>query len=494
MQSGNLSEYPLPELVREVVTRKLSGALRLERERAKVVAYFENGEPVFAAANVRELRLGEYLVKTGHLTATQLSDFPKNISDAALAATLTSTGTVKVEAVKETLTKVVTDTLRVALLWPDGIWEFDGRARLADSVRVKITAQNLLVESARKMALKLVAARFTDMAEVISPHADVSTAVGLTPSEAFVLSRLDQPMSLNDVVALSGLPESDALRVIYCLALAGHINRGAWAEVLKLTKATEPPASKSSVERQKPTTGPLPSDEEDLKGFLARIDNAADHYGVLAVTSTASIDDIKRAYYSLARRYHPDRFHLDATVHSRIESAFARITQAYEVLTDTAQRPNYDAKLAAQDRARHFADAAPKADEQQRTAEESVTKEPGFAERSFRDGYAALQMGQLNVALTHLAAAAHEAPRESRYRAYYGQALATDGRSQRMAESELQAAVRLEPNNPSYHVMLAQLYYDLTFSHRAQAEAERALQLDPDNASAMALLRKLEKK
>jgi hypothetical protein len=41
--------------------------------------------------------------------------------------------------------------------------------------------------------------------------------------------------------------------------------------------------------------------------------------------------------------------------------------------------------------------------------------------------------------------------------------------------------------------MLAELYYDLKFQRRAQTELDRALAIDPNNPSALALLRKLEK-
>ncbi|HLA12610.1 MAG TPA: DnaJ domain-containing protein [Pyrinomonadaceae bacterium] len=490
MQTGNISEYPGVELLREISARKLSGALRFERERAKIVTYFEQGSPIFAAANVRELRLGEYLVKSGHMTTGQLSELPKSISDTALVTTLTSTNAVPAKVLKDVLTKVVADTLRVALLWPDGTWQFDSRTRLAESVRVNFNVRNLLVECARKIAPKLVTARFTDTEEMISPETEVSEDVGLIPSEAFVLSRLDQPMSLSDLMAISGLAEPDVLRAIYCLALAGHVKRDAWSQVLKQTTATVPRPTKAPVS---PQADVGPSDEEDLTAFLARIEVASDHYGVLDVSASTPLDEIKRAYYGLARRYHPDRFHRESAVHARIESAFARITQAYEVLTDSAQRANYDAKLVAQEKARHLADSAPKSHDPQRAAEEDAG-EPALAERSFREGFAALQMGQIGAAITQLAVAAQAAPNESRYRAYYGQALAANARTQRTAESELQAAIRLEPRNASYHVMLAQLYYDLTFSRRAQAEVERALQLDPNNANATALLRKLEKK
>ena len=41
--------------------------------------------------------------------------------------------------------------------------------------------------------------------------------------------------------------------------------------------------------------------------------------------------------------------------------------------------------------------------------------------------------------------------------------------------------------------MLAELYFDLKFHRRAQTEVDRALALDPNNATAHALLRKIEK-
>jgi len=61
----------------------------------------------------------------------------------------------------------------------------------------------------------------------------------------------------------------------------------------------------------------------------------------------ATADEIKEAYHSLARQYHPDRFSSKrADLRSRIESAFARIAQAYEVLGDPLRRSDYDQSAA----------------------------------------------------------------------------------------------------------------------------------------------------
>ena len=57
--AGQLQRHPLTELVREISTESLSGALRLARERAKAVVYFDAGEIIYAASNLRAYRLAE---------------------------------------------------------------------------------------------------------------------------------------------------------------------------------------------------------------------------------------------------------------------------------------------------------------------------------------------------------------------------------------------------------------------------------------------------
>ena len=115
------------------------------------------------------------------------------------------------------------------------------------------------------------------------------------------------------------------------------------------------------------------------------------------------------------------------------------------------------------------------------------------AGQCFREGLSALEAGKLQVAVTKLAAAAHLSPRDARYRAHYGRALAAGAQTRRLAESELQAAVKLEPSNAMYRTMLASLYFDLNFHLRAQTELKRALAIDPNNGKARELLRKIEK-
>src|SRR5207253_2575107 len=110
------------------------------------------------------------------------------------------------------------------------------------------------------------------------------------------------------------------------------------------------------------------------------------------------------------------------------------------------------------------------------------------AESSFKQGLAALEGNQRDQAIRLLAEAAMLAPREARYRANYGHALIGMPNTSRVAESELQAAIALEPNSASHRVMLAELYKRLGLQRRARGELERALASDPKSDAARKLL------
>ncbi|MGH9968689.1 MAG: DUF4388 domain-containing protein [Pyrinomonadaceae bacterium] len=506
--NGQLSDLPLAELVREISSKGLSGTVRLQHESVKAAVYLDAGQIIYAASNARELRLAEYLKKQGLVSETQLSAVGRHGSDASLISALCDKGIIDPKAVESLIARQVSDLLRVMLLWTKGTWEFDDRSHLGDSVRVKIDMPGLLLQTARKIKPEFAAKRFLAADELISPVADLPICNELLPAEGFVLSRVDRPISLSELIALSGLPEPEATRTIYGLVMGGFVEREKRSNALAKTQSK---ASRRVVSAPKPEEAPPPEPPssqseqteeerlEDLNRFLARLDNATNHYEVLDVSTTAPSEKIKSSYYALARSYHPDRFHLQSAelLHGHIESAFARITQAYETLTDARRRAGYDAKLAAEEKARHFAQSAPKASQDSRRAKDagftaSASDELERAEKAFKEGFAALQQGQAKIAITNLAAAARAAPKDARYRAYYGRALAADESKRRLAESELQAAVKLDPGNASYHVMLAELYCDLGLFRRAEGELERAVSTDPNNADAQKLIRRLE--
>jgi len=62
-----------------------------------------------------------------------------------------------------------------------------------------------------------------------------------------------------------------------------------------------------------------------------------DYYKIMGLKRDATLDDIKRAYRKLARKYHPD-----VSKEANAEERFKEVGEAYEVLKDPKKRAAYD--------------------------------------------------------------------------------------------------------------------------------------------------------
>ena len=62
-----------------------------------------------------------------------------------------------------------------------------------------------------------------------------------------------------------------------------------------------------------------------------------DYYATLGVNKDASADEIKKAYRTLAKKYHPD-----LNKEPGAEQKFKEIQEAYDVLSDDQKRKTYD--------------------------------------------------------------------------------------------------------------------------------------------------------
>ena len=67
------------------------------------------------------------------------------------------------------------------------------------------------------------------------------------------------------------------------------------------------------------------------------MDYDKDYYEILGLESTASTDDVKKAYRNLAKKYHPD-----VNKSASSEEIFKLISEAYEILSDQGKRTRYD--------------------------------------------------------------------------------------------------------------------------------------------------------
>jgi curved DNA-binding protein CbpA len=542
---GQLRDHPLVELIHEISGARLSGALRLAFERVKAVVYFESGQVVAAVSNLRALRLTQILLLVGALDAARLFAIAgEGASDDEAASALLGAGLLEESALRRVRERQTAEVLRDIMRRPEGEWNFDPRVRLAGERHTSTNLAQHLVEGARELAPEIVSRRMGNDGETLAPAPDASerlesAGVLLSPAEGFVMSRVYEPTNLRYVIAVSGIPEDETRRAVYALALGGLITRERWPRALPAyvphqtaarpvanVPAAESPqadaAAASEPEAQEASAqAGAEADPRELMKELLALALGETHYALLGVTRSSTTADVKRAYYSLARRLHPDRLRraADADEQQRIDAAFAKIAQAYDVLKDSKLRASYDLKIEKMRSSSKSGDAdahqdsthtdtlprteAPRANADASAGREDASATAGDAqseqsrneeaEQKFRQGLDAYAKKEFAAARLLFGEAARLAPRRARYRAHFGRALARDKATRRQAETELLAAVSLNALDASFRVMLAELYRDVGLRRKAEAQLERAITLEPTNAEARALLEELRR-
>ena len=250
-----------------------------------------------------------------------------------------------------------------------------------------------------------------------------------------------------------------SLYLLYCLDLVDF----------KAGRKKETPAPGKKEEPK-----PKLTEEERLAEVFEFHNNikAFNYYQILDIGENASLEDIKKSYFQLARKFHPDLFSRELpseTIH-KIDAVFDSITKAYNTLSDEKRKGEYDKSLSA-----------PPEDDKKNQAKE--------AEKRFRQGKTLFDQGRYEEALVFL----EQAVRLSQDKARYFMLLAmTQGKLpiyRKEAEKNFIRATKLEPWNAEAFVGLGVLYKREGLHVKSKKQFERALQIDPDHRIALRELR-----
>jgi hypothetical protein len=504
--SGDLSAHYAAEIFAEIAQERLDGSLRLTSGDVKAIVYFRSGKLAFAVSNQRSSRLFDLLLRKGILTKDELAKIPDFANDHALAAHLRSTRTLTIDSANQYFAEQVYGIIVEVFKWETGTWTFSPLARARDGLDLKVDIQELMLNFARYTPKERVLERFSSFDETVRVDPERTAVMQMTPEEAFLLSRLGiEPTSLSDLVDVSMLSEVDLFCKLYELWLGGMIIRSGRRSAfpvefinslrrLKFDLKREAEIHSSTVpEVVDPKTEPAPvkpaMSAENVIGdkpptldeFLARVERSTTYYDVLGVDAKADTADIRRAYFSLAKVFHPDHYHnAEPALAKRVQNAFTEIAKAHETLRHESNREVYDFKV------RKEIELQEKSKASGQTASVSLQLEQ--AEQSFDRGFNLLMDGEFEDALPLLARAVHYSPKNARYHAYYGKALASDDKQRHKAEAEMQAALKLDPHNANFRLMLAEFFINVGLVKRADGELTRLLAIFPSNREAQAML------
>lgn len=511
---GILLDHPFAELLVEISEVQLSGSLRISHETQKIIVYLRKGEVVFAVSNSRRHRLFEKLRQTGLITKERLAEFSNFTNDLEFSQSLIEKEILPQEMIDKTFSQIIEEILKTAFQLEDGEWLFSPLARIRESIEFQVDLSKLLLEYARNRSVPQIAKRFKSLAEIFQLN-PVSPQSDLLPHEGFIFSRFeDKPLTVHEVQVLSGLPESEVLKSLYILWAGGFIKRENWQAAFTESKIAAINSAKltlkkdeSALPEKQPDNSRLdpsapkesarmtevsniaenieaPLSEEE---YLDRVETAENYYEMFDLEFESSASEIKTAYFALAKNFHPDKYHQesDSALQQRIQHAFTEIAKAYETLKSPETRQIYDFRLRKNI---EMGISPKKSSPSQNLNDEDKAKE------EFEQGFNLLMNEDYESALPYLTRAIQLAPNIARYHAYFGKALSTNEKQRFKADAEFQTAIRLEPNNPTFRLLLAEFYIQYNLLKRAEGELNRLLAMVPNNREAQNLLDTLANK
>ena len=508
---GNFLAHPFAELLAELAQAQVSGSLSVSDKERKCVVYFKDGRAVFAVSNARSSRLFDIMLRRGRLTKTELTQIPNFSNDFEFAAFLED---------KQLLTKDDRNLLFIeqiegiivdVLTWNQGDWSFSSLKRIRDSLTFDVDVQRRLLDYGRCLLTDMVLKRFRSMDERFHRSTGPDSELSLNLDEAFVLSRIgEDPHTIANLTSVAGMTEATALHSIYTLWLGGLIIRDGWQsafseytvtamrgaklELKQEAKSHEQPAPEIKPDELEEIILEVPKEGDvvlTLDEYLKQIENAKTFYGILGVDPKTESPDIKKAYFALARIFHPDRYHSEGGENlRRIQDAFTELAQAHETLKNPEKREIYDYKMRKELAEIETIAASGGAESSEITGDADLQTDQ--ASQNFERGFGHLMENEPKEALQFLARAVHYDPKIARYHAYYGKALSIDEKQRHKAEAELQTAIKLDPNSPTFRILLAEFFIQFNLLKRAEGELNRLLTLFPGNHEAEDLLANLK--
>ena len=439
-------------------------------------------------------------------------------NDVEIAKNLMEKDILSKSEIDAAFSRQITEILKTALSWQEGEWVFSPLARAKENMRCKMDVYSLLMEYGRSLPEESIIRHFRSFTETFGLRPELPAHINLLPKESFVLSRFENSfIKVEEIKALSGLTAGETLQVLYTLWLGGFLYRQNWSAAFsdrkisdilsanltlkkqddlppKVTQpekaAVAPPVIKEAVPVQPKPGTPKPSEPKiTLEKYLDQAEGATNHYETLGVQPDAAAADVKRAYFAFARQFHPDLYYKNVAseVHQRIQNAFTKVAHAYDTLRDEESRKVYDFKLQKE---LEYQRQVKKDDLP--AGEADLQKQATMAAESFEIGFKLLAEEYYEESLPHLGRAVHLASKNPRYHAFYGKALSFDESQRYKAEAEMQLAIKLEPNNAIFRIILAEVFIHYGLLKRAEGELRRLLAIHPNNREAMALLDSLQ--
>ena len=513
---GSLADRGLADVLGDIHQRRRTGILHVESGSSSKRVYFHEGAIVFANSDVESDRLGRFLIRGGIIDESTYESASSAMerSGQRLGRALVDAGQLSEDRVESLVAEQVQEIIFSMFRWTAGHYGFEAlEPAVEKDLHLDLSTEEIILDGVRKMVsdetIRGAIGSLDRVPSLATSDALVGGDVTLSPSEGYVLSRIDGQTSVAELMAICSMGEEETLRCVCALASMGAIR---WESSGGAEPEPEPrPVSSFGTAAEELGTDRVrrssaPSDDvdstlQDIAKKKASIGQVT-HYELLEISRDASHSQVKAGFFSLTKRYHPDRHRADAFrgVQTDLENILIGLRDAYDVLGHPVHRVGYDSNLppvagaesepvAAGSSTGAVADPPPPQPKAAPDAEgstsgsvpEAFASPQSLALHHYRAGKIHYEEEDYHEAVQSLREAVRLDDEKADYHRMLGCALAKNPRWKADAVKHFTQAIELAPFDTASYVELARLYDEGGLATRAKKVYEQVLELNPDH-------------
>lgn len=468
---GMLAATSFAHILHNLYSLRTTGLLQLERGDLKKVVYIKNGYPIFVRSNLVREFLGQILVRSGIISQEVLAANMAIAKESGrqIGTVLIEAGLLSPHDLNDILHQQVLDKLLDIFAWPEGSYRFIQAREFKEGITsIDVSPANLILQGLRGQAPR------EQVIKLLEPHLDRYLIpaenplyrfqeIQLLPTDQRILDLCRGDMTPRELLKRHQLSRHDIEPLLAALLVTGIFESRAEPVIGKAVGCDE-------------QTDQRARRETFLKEYAWMM--RQDYFTLMGVSETDSRDQVRRSYYNLVKKYHPDRFleqDLSPDLRDKASALFQLISDAHETLTDPARKAIYLNDLRGKNPAR--------------TSVEDVLQ----AESAFRQGLILSRAKKYAEALEQFNLAIDLGGNEPEYLTHQAwSSYKLDPGDPPRAERSRQTLLRALDVNP--RLALAHLYLgfiDKSEGHEKEAQRrfERAIQCNPNCTEALRELR-----
>lgn len=470
---GQLSETVFPRILHNLYSLRATGLLHLEYNGLKKVVYIRNGYPIFVRSNLVREFLGQMLVRNKLLSD---ADLERSLETAKQQGqrhgiALIEMGLLNPHQLNDALRTQVLDKLLDIFSWPEGSYRFvQAREFKPGITSIDLSPANLILQGLRDHASR------DQVLKILEPHLDYYLQqaenplyrfqeIQLTANEQRILTSCQGNTKLSEVLKRHLLSRKEAEPLLAALIITGI-----------LVTRIEPEETQEETSHEE-TDVIRARRESFLKDYAWMMEQ--DYFTLLGVSESDPRDKVRKSYYNLVKKYHPDRFfEQDALpeLKDKVNALFQRISDAHETLSDAKAKARY-------------------LDDRQGEKKSSTTSLEKIlqAETAFQKGMVFFRTQKYAQAQQAFDEALEISPNEAEYLMYKTwSAYKTNPKSTDSiinSRKNLLRVIELSPKLSLAHLFLGYVSKDDGNEKEAQRRFERAIQCNPNCTEALRELR-----